>query len=142
MQPGAEYKQVAAAIIAGLEAYVDPATGEHPVAHVFTRDEAYGIYDPRAHPRPHPLEQRGLPGGLAGQPGRHRQGDRRAQHQIWSGDHCSVYPPLVNGILFANFKLRRRGEAYMGDVMPTILDLYGVQPPERLDGKSLLPDHR
>jgi arylsulfatase A-like enzyme len=30
----------------------------------------------------------------------------------------------------------------MGDVMPTILDLYRVPPPERLDGKSLLPGRR
>ena len=34
-------------IKAGLEAFVDEETGEHPVAHVFTRDEAYdGVYDP------------------------------------------------------------------------------------------------
>ena len=58
--------------------------------------------------------------------------------QIWSGDHCSVYPPLVKGILFSNLKLGAVG-AKMGDVMPTILDLYHVPPPERLDGKSLLP---
>ena len=57
--------------------------------------------------------------------------------EIWSGDHCSVYPPLVEGILFANFPLNGQG-AYMGDVMPTILDLYKVEPPTKLDGKSLL----
>jgi len=57
--------------------------------------------------------------------------------RIWSGDHCSVYPPLVDGILFANVKLVP-GEAYMGDVMPTILDLFGVRSPVKLDGKSRL----
>ncbi len=31
---------------------------------------------------------------------RHREGDRRAQPRHWSGDHCSVYPPLVKGIFF------------------------------------------
>jgi bisphosphoglycerate-independent phosphoglycerate mutase (AlkP superfamily) len=57
--------------------------------------------------------------------------------EIWSGDHCSVYPPLVEGILFANFKLKAQ-PANMGDVMPTILDLYSVQSPTKLDGQSLL----
>ncbi len=67
-------RQLAAAIKAGLEAYVDPETGEQPVAHVFTRDEAYGIYDPVLIPDLIPSQQRGLPRRLAGQPGRHRQG--------------------------------------------------------------------
>ena len=58
--------------------------------------------------------------------------------EIWSGDHCSVYPPLVEGILFSNLKLNAQG-AYMGDVMPTILALYKVQPSTKLDGRSLLP---
>ena len=44
--------------------------------------------------------------------------------RIWSGDHCSVYPPLVKGILFSNAKLNVK-DPWMGDVMPTILDVYG-----------------
>ena len=46
VQPGEEYRALQAEIKAKLEAFVDPETGEHPVAHVFTRDEAYGTYDP------------------------------------------------------------------------------------------------
>ncbi|HSS75119.1 MAG TPA: hypothetical protein VLV54_00070, partial [Thermoanaerobaculia bacterium] len=57
---------------------------------------------------------------------------------IWSGDHCSVYPELVKGILFSSFKLNTPNGAYMGDVMPTILDLYNVKPTTNLDGRSLL----
>jgi arylsulfatase A-like enzyme len=49
-----------------------------------------------------------------------------------------VYPPIVEGILFSNFKLNAQG-AYMGDVMPTILGLYNVNPTTKLDGRSLLP---
>ncbi len=81
VEPGEEYKQVVAAIKAGLESFVDEETGERPVAHAFTRDEAYeGVYDPELIPDLIPFEQRRLSRRLAGQPGRHRQDHRRAQH--------------------------------------------------------------
>ncbi|HXO19147.1 MAG TPA: alkaline phosphatase family protein [Thermoanaerobaculia bacterium] len=134
---GDEYRKVAEAIKAGLEAYVDPGTGEHPVAHVFTRDEAYGIYDPRLIPDLIPSNAEGYRVGWQDSLGGIAKSIVEPNTRIWSGDHCSVYPPLVDGILFANVKLQP-GEAYMGDVMPTILDLYGVKSSVRLDGKSRL----
>jgi predicted AlkP superfamily phosphohydrolase/phosphomutase len=137
VQPGDEYKQVTAAIRSGLEAYVDPATGEHPVAHVFTRDEAYGTYDPALIPDLIPSNNEGYRVGWQDSLGGIGKNIVEPNDQIWSGDHCSVYPPLVKGILFSNLKLDA-ADAKMGDVMPTILDLYRVKPPERLDGKSLL----
>lgn len=39
MQPGGDYKRVDAAIISGLRAYVDPATGEHPFSHGLPREK-------------------------------------------------------------------------------------------------------
>jgi predicted AlkP superfamily phosphohydrolase/phosphomutase len=143
VHPGAEYKQVEAAIIAGLESYVDPATGEHPVAHVFTREEAYGTFDPELIPDLIPSNNEGYRVGWQDTLGGIGKNIVEPNDQIWSGDHCSVYPPLVKGILFTNFKLDAAGAAAakMGDVMPTILDLYRAQPPERLDGRSLLPPH-
>jgi predicted AlkP superfamily phosphohydrolase/phosphomutase len=144
VHPGAEYKQVEAAIISGLEAFVDPATGEHPVAHVFTREEAYGTFDPELIPDLIPSNNEGYRVGWQDTLGGIGKNIVEPNDQIWSGDHCSVYPPLVKGILFTNFQLSPEGAAAarMGDVMPTILDLYHVQPPERLDGKSLLPARR
>lgn len=141
VQPGEDYKRVEAAIISGLQAYVDPATGEHPVAHVFTREEAYGTFDPELIPDLIPSNNEGYRVGWQDTLGGIGKNIVEPNDQIWSGDHCSVYPPLVKGILFTNFKLdpASAAEAKMGDVMPTILDLYRAQPPERLDGKSLLP---
>jgi predicted AlkP superfamily phosphohydrolase/phosphomutase len=141
VQPGDDYRRVTEAIRAGLEAYVDPATGEHPVAHVFTRDEAYGTYDPELIPDLIPSNNEGYRVGWQDTLGGIGKNIVEPNDQVWSGDHCSVYPPLVKGILFANWKLDAAG-ARMGDVMPTLLDLYGVQPPERLDGRSLLPARR
>jgi predicted AlkP superfamily phosphohydrolase/phosphomutase len=144
VQPGEDYKRVEAAIIGGLQAYVDPATGEHPVAHVFTREEAYGTFDPELIPDLIPSNNEGYRVGWQDTLGGIGKNIVEPNDQIWSGDHCSVYPPLVKGILFTNFKLDAAGaaSAKMGDVMPTILDLYRVPPPERLDGKSLLPAQR
>jgi predicted AlkP superfamily phosphohydrolase/phosphomutase len=138
VQPGEDYKQVTTAIRQGLEAYVDPATGEHPVAHVFTRDEAYGTYDPELIPDLIPSNNEGYRVGWQDSLGGIGKAIVEPNAEIWSGDHCSVYPPLVKGILFANFKLDG-ANARMGDVMPTILALYGVPPTEKLDGHSLLP---
>jgi predicted AlkP superfamily phosphohydrolase/phosphomutase len=139
VKPGAEYQQVAQQIKAGLEAYVDPETGEHPVAHVFTRDEAYnGVYDPVLIPDLIPSNNEGYRVGWQDALGGIGKAIVEPNDQIWSGDHCSVYPPIVQGILFSNFKLNTPNGAYMGDVMPTILDLYGVKPTTNLDGKSLL----
>lgn len=139
VQPGDEYRQVAAQIKQGLEAFVDPETGERPVAHVFTRDEAYnGVYDPVLIPDLIPSNSEGYRVGWQDSLGGIGKTIVEPNTEIWSGDHCSVYPPLVQGILFSSFKLKAPNGAYMGDVMPTILDLYGVRATTNLDGRSLL----
>jgi predicted AlkP superfamily phosphohydrolase/phosphomutase len=139
VKPGAEYQQVAAAIKAGLESFVDEETGEHPVAHVFTRDEAYnGVYDRMLIPDLIPSNSEGYRVGWQDSLGGIAKTIVEPNAEIWSGDHCSVYPPLVQGILFSSFKLNAPTGAYMGDVMPTILDLYKVKPTTNLDGRSLL----
>lgn len=139
VEPGEEYKQVVAAIKAGLEAYVDEETGERPVAHVFTRDEAYnGVYDPALIPDLIPSNSEGYRVGWQDSLGGIAKTIVEPNTEIWSGDHCSVYPPLVQGILFSNARLDVGNGAYMGDMMPTILALYGVKPTTNLDGRSLL----
>ncbi|HEY7216059.1 MAG TPA: alkaline phosphatase family protein [Thermoanaerobaculia bacterium] len=139
VNPGAEYRQVTAAIKAGLEAFVDEETGERPVAHVFTRDEAYnGVYDQVLIPDLIPSNSEGYRVGWQDSLGGIAKTIVEPNAEIWSGDHCSVYPPLVQGILFSSFKLNAPNGAYMGDVMPTILDLYKVKPTTNLDGRSLL----
>ncbi|HYG61919.1 MAG TPA: alkaline phosphatase family protein, partial [Thermoanaerobaculia bacterium] len=137
VEPGEEYKRVAAEIKAGLEAFVDPLTGERPVAHVFTRDEAYGTFDPELIPDLIPSNSEGYRVGWQDSLGGIAKEIVEDNTNIWSGDHCSVYPPLVEGIFFSSIPMDAR-DAYMGDVMPTILDLYGVQPTAKLDGRSFV----
>src|SRR3990172_4455409 len=52
--------------------------------------------------------------------------------RAWSGDHC-IDPRLVPGVLFSNRKLRC-GQPSIVDVAPTVLGLFGLEPPPHMDG--------
>jgi predicted AlkP superfamily phosphohydrolase/phosphomutase len=56
--------------------------------------------------------------------------------KAWSGDHC-VDPHLVPGVLFSNRKIERESPG-IEDLAPTALELFGVAPPEWMEGKALL----
>ncbi|MEM6457192.1 MAG: alkaline phosphatase family protein, partial [Acidobacteriota bacterium] len=137
VQPGAEYDALVAEIKAGLEGFVDEETGEHPVAYVWTRDEAYGTYDPELIPDMIPSNADGYRVGWQDSLGGIAKTIVEDNDRVWSGDHCSLHPPLVPGILFSSLKLDV-SEPAMGDVMPTILDIFDVEPTAQLDGRSLL----
>ena len=55
--------------------------------------------------------------------------------KAWSGDH-SVDPVLVPGVLFSNrkFDLENPG---IEDMAPTALELFGIQPPPYMEGRSV-----
>ncbi len=60
-------------------------------------------------------------------------------HTHWSGDHC-LDPELVPGIFLSSKKLSgdlSRGVSIM-DIAPTILKEFEIDPPEIMDGKSLI----
>jgi predicted AlkP superfamily phosphohydrolase/phosphomutase len=54
--------------------------------------------------------------------------------KCWSGDHC-IDPELVPGVFFSNWKLDGDGAPGLVDMAPTVLDLFGVEPPGYMDGK-------
>ena len=141
VQPGAEYEALRQEIKAKLEAFVDVKTGLHPVAHVFTREEAHnGVFDPALIPDLIPSNSEGYRVGWQDTLGGIGKEVVENNDQYWSGDHCSVYPPLVNGILFSSRKLvTGPRQPYIADIFPTIVESYGIAVPPDLDGKSLLP---
>jgi predicted AlkP superfamily phosphohydrolase/phosphomutase len=55
--------------------------------------------------------------------------------KAWSGDHC-VDPPLVPGVLFANRSIEATDPG-LEDLAPTILRLFGVDPPAWMEGKPI-----
>ena len=56
--------------------------------------------------------------------------------KAWSGDHC-VDPVLVPGVLFSN-RVVHATDPGIEDLAPTALQLFGVQIPAWVEGKSLL----
>jgi len=58
--------------------------------------------------------------------------------KAWSADHC-LDPALVPGVFFTNLKLKAKNPSIM-DIAPTVLELFGVNRPKYIDGKSLLTD--
>ena len=137
VQPGAEYDQVVAEIIAGLEASVDPATGERPVTKVYRREEMYRGFDPTLIPDLRVGNNLGYRIGWQTALGQVPRNIYEDNLKAWSGDHCSLDPELVKGILFVNRKLTRQDPAII-DVMPTVLEALGIAVPADVDGRPFL----
>jgi predicted AlkP superfamily phosphohydrolase/phosphomutase len=57
-------------------------------------------------------------------------------NKCWSGDHC-VDPSAVPGVLFANRPCRAQNPG-IEDMAPTILRLFGIDPPSWMEGRPLL----
>jgi predicted AlkP superfamily phosphohydrolase/phosphomutase len=55
--------------------------------------------------------------------------------KAWSGDHC-IDPRLVPGVLFASRSIDRADPALV-DIAPTVLRLFGLDPPAHMDGQPL-----
>ena len=133
--PGEEYESVRRGIIEELEAYLDPETGEHPVLKVYRREEMYAGFDPGL-----------LPDLRAANSSNYRVGWQTALGEVpprivednlrvWSGDHCSVDPSLVPGILLTNRKVLRDDPSIL-DIYPSVLKALELPPVEGIDGRS------
>jgi len=55
--------------------------------------------------------------------------------KAWSGDHC-VDPRLVPGVFFCSHRIDRDDPALI-DIAPTVLELFGLEPPPHMDGTPL-----
>jgi predicted AlkP superfamily phosphohydrolase/phosphomutase len=56
--------------------------------------------------------------------------------KAWSGDHC-IDPRIVPGIFFCNHKINTESPAII-DIAPTILNLFGMDIPNHMDGRNLI----
>ena len=60
--------------------------------------------------------------------------------KAWSGDH-GVDPRQVPGVLFCNHKVDDEDPELI-DIAPTALELFGIKPPDHMDGKSIINANR
>lgn len=137
VEPGPEYDALKKELQTRLVQMVDPATAEHPVRRVVTREEAYRKFDPNMIPDLFVMNNDGYrvswQTSLGGVP-KDIFEDNKA---VWSGDHCSVDPEIVKGIFFSNRKLASPRAPYIADVYPTVLGALGVKAPYEVDGVEL-----
>jgi predicted AlkP superfamily phosphohydrolase/phosphomutase len=137
VEPGAEYEALRKEIRDGLMALVDEATGRHPVERVYTREEAYGSFDPEVIPDIFIGNSEGYRVSWQASLGVVTPELYEDNRQVWSGDHCSLDPDVVPGILLSSRPLRKVPRPNMADVPATIYNALGVAPPEKLDGVPL-----
>lgn len=55
----------------------------------------------------------------------------------WSGDHC-MDPAVVPGIVFTTAEFDKEHSPHLRDMAPTIVNYFGLETPEGLEGKSIL----
>jgi len=137
VSPGAEYEAVRDEIRKKLVTLVDPKTGQRAVSRIFTREEAYGSFDADVIPDLFVTNTAGTRIGWQGSLGVVTKELFEDNNQVWSGDHCSLDPAVVPGILFANRPLPGEKRPRIADVPATIYHVLGVAPPEKLDGVPL-----
>ena len=133
----AQLDALRAEIRAGLLELVDEKTGRKPVEAVYTREEAYGSFDPDVIPDIFVTNSDGYRVGWQATLGVVTPELYEENRQVWSGDHCSVDPDVVPGILFSSRPLRTTPRPGMADVPATIYKALGLTPPEPLDGAPL-----
>ncbi|MFC2164790.1 alkaline phosphatase family protein [Acidobacteriota bacterium] len=133
---GAEKDNLVREMARKLEEYVDPNTGERPILNAFVAKDIYtGPYVDKA-----PDIILGFNHGYriswSSPMGRIPKNITENNMEKWSGDHC-IAPQLVSGVFFSNLQISAKNPAFL-DVTPTILEIFGIEKPPNMTGKSIL----
>jgi predicted AlkP superfamily phosphohydrolase/phosphomutase len=137
--PGEEYERVCREIAAGLEAFVDSTNGQKPVAKVYHRRDIYRDgFDEDLIPDLRVSNTPGYRVSWQSSLGNTPAEVLYTKEENWSGDHCSLDPEFVKGILYTSFPVDAT-DAWIADIFPTICELLEIPVPEGLHGSSLLP---
>ncbi|MGE5275899.1 MAG: alkaline phosphatase family protein [Acidobacteriota bacterium] len=135
--PGAPYEALRNELIAKLENLTDPKTGERAVSRVFKREQVYRRFDPRLIPdlivTNRPPYRVSWQASL-GVPTQNVFEDNR---DVWSGDHCSLDPDLVRGVLFSSKSFRANPVPGIADVTASVRELLGAAATPGAAGRPL-----
>jgi predicted AlkP superfamily phosphohydrolase/phosphomutase len=133
---GAEAKALRQELLRKLQGLRDEATGTIAIKRVYDRDEIYkGPYRDNA-PDLIIGYNAGFRASWEGVTGKVTDKIFEDNTKAWSGDHC-IDPSCVPGVLFSSQKLNAPSPSIM-DIAPTVLELFGILPPDFMDGRSLL----
>ncbi len=135
--PGAPYDALRNELVAKLEAMTDPSNGERAVSRVFKREQVYRRFDPRL--IPDLIVTNRPPYRVSWQSSLGVPTDKvfEDNRDVWSGDHCSLDPDLVKGILFASRSFRASPVPGIADVTASVRQLLGAAPVADAAGKPL-----
>jgi len=133
--PGEEYQRVKEEIISKLNGLPDPLSRKTSINEVYDSKSIYtGAYVDEA-----PDLIIGYNDGYRiswdAAIGRTTEEVFEDNTKCWSGDH-GIDPSLVPGVLFSNYKIEGENLS-IADIAPTILHLFGIQPPGYMDGKPM-----
>src|SRR4029077_639812 len=127
--PGAEYERLRSEISERLEALTDPKTHERAVSRVFRREQIYRRYDPRLIPDLIVTNRPGYRVSWQASLGVPTQTVFEDNRDVWSGDHCSLDPDLVRGILFSSRAFKKTDRVpHIADVTASVRALVGGAP--------------
>jgi predicted AlkP superfamily phosphohydrolase/phosphomutase len=135
VEPGEEYESLKRELADKLGGLLDPDTGEVAINEAFDTDRMYsGPYKGNApdlligYNHGYRISWEGA-SGVVGTPA--FEDNRKA----WSGDHI-VDPRIVPGIVLSTHTINT-DDPHISDLAATALTLFGVQPPEYMDGRPL-----
>jgi predicted AlkP superfamily phosphohydrolase/phosphomutase len=136
VSPGDEAKRLKEELISKLNGFLDEEKGDRAINKLYDKDEL----------PPGPYKEN-CPDLIVG----YNEGYRVSWDSVtgkvnttvfedntkaWSGDHC-IDSKVVPGIFFSNLNINTKNPAII-DIAPTVLELFGLEPPNHMDGRSLI----
>jgi len=132
----AEKEAVAREIVAKIQTYKDPKTGENPVKRAHLASDIYhGDHLDQA-PDIVLGYNMGYRVSWSSPMGKISKNIMEDNDEKWSGDHMSS-PEIVPGILLMNTKIKNVSPA-LYDLAPTILRIFDIDTPKEMIGKPIL----
>ncbi len=143
VEPGEEEARLKAELMARLGGLIDPAKGKVSINRLYDCSKIYS--GPYRENGPDLIVGYGL-GYRASWDGVKGKVDRTVftdNDRAWSGDHC-IDPAVVPGVFFSSRPVKPSRPLSIMDIAPTSLELFGIEPPAHMDGRSFaasIPDH-
>ncbi len=135
--PGAPYEALRDELIGKLEGLTDPKTGERAVSRVFKREQVYRRFDPRLIPDLIVTNRPPYRVSWQASLGVPTQSVFEDNRDVWSGDHCSLDPDLVRGVLFCSKSFRASPVPGIADVTASVRELLGAAAAPDAAGRPL-----